>query len=111
MPIELPVDFTEKAKLPSSVNGSGYPYRISADDLMRDFYYAALDAEDGWIEEAESGSYQSRKLKLPALPSDQGIFFLVANNGNIEWLQYQEKEVSICEGNYATTGKILFKPS
>lgn len=86
MPIELPVDFTEKAKLPASANGSGYPYRISADDLMRDFYYAALDAEDGWIEESESGSYQSRKLKLPRLPSGDGLFVLGCSGGELQWV-------------------------
>ena len=78
---------------------------------MRNFHYAALDAEEGWIENKKDSLWEGRKLKLPQIPSGEGVFLLVANGGSLEWLKYQEKEVSICEDNYATTGTILFKPS
>lgn len=41
----LPIDFSEKAKIPPAIGGAGYPYRISAKDLMQDLVYAALDAD------------------------------------------------------------------
>jgi hypothetical protein len=116
--INLPVSFKEKVKLPTSADGTGYPYRISASDLDRNFAYAALDAPDGWIEEVSAGEYTGRKLKIPDWfqnfphpPSEEGLFFHTASGGQLSWVQYQEKEVSVCEGNYATTGTILFKPS
>lgn len=39
----LPVNFETLAKSPPAVNGGGYPYRISARDLMRNFSYAAVE--------------------------------------------------------------------
>lgn len=49
---ELPIDFQQKAKIPPAVGGAGYPYRISARDLMADFVHAAIEIDD---EEHESG--------------------------------------------------------
>ena len=40
----LPVDFVEKVQNPPSVSG-GYPYRISASDLMQNFHAAALEVD------------------------------------------------------------------
>lgn len=37
----LPVDFEQKVKQPPAANGTGYPYRISANDLMKDFVFAS----------------------------------------------------------------------
>lgn len=37
MAVTLPVDFEKKVKLPPPPNGAGYPYRISAKDLMLNF--------------------------------------------------------------------------
>jgi hypothetical protein len=34
---DLPVDFEAKVKLPGSGGGTGYPYQISAGDLMDNF--------------------------------------------------------------------------
>jgi hypothetical protein len=85
--LKLPVDFSEKAKLPAQANGAGYPYRISASDLMKNFEYAALDADESWMEHG-SGTYnsQTRKLKLPAL-LDDGKFFLVCVDGVPQWMR------------------------
>jgi hypothetical protein len=106
--LSFPVDFTEKTKLPAAGGGSGYPYQISASDLMRDFYYSALEAEDGWIETTGNSINTTRKLKLPALPQGEGIYLLNKN----QWLDgYVEKEVSFCDNNYEVKGKILFKES
>jgi hypothetical protein len=104
----LPIDFTDKAKQPPSSDGTGYPHRISANDLMRNFHYAALVAEEGWIE-SDSGLYDGRKLKLPAIPSGEGIYLLSVDGGALSWSQYEEKEVSICEDNYEATGVVLFR--
>jgi hypothetical protein len=109
--MDFPVDFTEKAQLPASAGGSGYPFKISANDLMRNFHYAALDAGDGWIESKKDSLWEGRKLKLPTVPSGGDLSLLSATGGAVGWSQYEEKEVSICEDNYPVTGKVLFKPS
>jgi len=85
--MDFPVDFTEKAKLPASAGGSGYPYKISANDLMRNFHHAALDAEDGWIESNNNSLYNGRKLKLPKLPSGAGLFLLGCSGGSLKWIE------------------------
>jgi len=36
---KLPVDFEERVKRPRPANGIGYPYQISAKDLMDNFHY------------------------------------------------------------------------
>jgi hypothetical protein len=108
---KLPIDFTDKAKEPPSADGTGYPHRISANDLMRNFHYAALVAEEGWIESDSGSLYDGRKLKLPAIPSGDGVYLLSVNGGTIGWSQYEEKEVSICEDNYPVDGIVLFRPS
>jgi len=109
--LNFPIDFTEKAKQPGSANGTGYPHRISANDLMRDFYYAALSAEEGWIEPDTGGLYDGRKLKFPKIPegSADKYYILTANAGDLEFLEFEEIEVSICENNEERTGKILFR--
>ena len=44
--IKFPVDFERMAKLPPAPDGNGYPYRISAKDLMADFKAAGLLVDD-----------------------------------------------------------------
>lgn len=58
----FPVNFESLAKGPKSASGGGYPAQISGGDLMKDFKYAALDANEGLI--TESGG--ARKLTIPA---------------------------------------------
>ena len=43
---KLPIDFEEKVKLPPPANGIGYPYRISAKDLMKDFVFSSPIIEE-----------------------------------------------------------------
>ena len=97
--MDFPVDFTEKAKLPASAGGSGYPYKISANDLMRDFHYAALDAEEGWIENKKDSLWEGRKLKLPKLPSGEGLFLLGCSGGSLEWIGTES-----CDESESTSG-------
>jgi hypothetical protein len=85
--INLPVSFKDKVTLPTSADGTGYPYRISASDLDRNFAYAALDAPDGWIEEASVGEHGIRKLKLPQIPSGEGLFVLGCSGGSLQWIE------------------------
>lgn len=109
--INFPISFKEKATLPATPGGTGYPYRISATDLDKNFAYAALDADESWVESVSVGEHNGRKLKLPQLPSGEGVFILSVNNGTLGWSEYKEIEVSICENNYEKTGTILFRES
>jgi len=83
--IKLPIDFEQKVKAAPSANGTGYPYRISASDLMKNFTYAALDAHEDWIEDVGASQYPGRKLKLPQLPGS-GTHVLGCIDGEIQWI-------------------------
>ena len=87
--LKLPVDFEAKVKQATSASGAGYPFRISARDLMQNFAYAALDAEDDWIEQGSVGAHQGRKLKLPQLPGS-GTYVLGCVNGTVQWIETEE---------------------
>lgn len=87
--ITFPVDFENKIKSAKSAGGGGYPTQISAGDLMKDFAMAALDADDSLIETVRIGAYESRKLKIPALPGS-GTFVLGAVNGTMTWIDTEE---------------------
>lgn len=75
---KLPIDFEEKVKLPPSPAGTGYPYRISAKDLMKDFVFASpiVDKEtpsgnkNGLTvtETTGQGGHQARKLSCTHVP-------------------------------------------
>jgi len=43
--MKLPIDFEEKVKMPPQVNGQAYPYQISANHLMQNFRYSALQVD------------------------------------------------------------------
>jgi hypothetical protein len=105
--LKLPVNFEEKAKLPAGAGGTGYPYRISASDLMKNFAYAALDVEDGWTEDVSVGSHSGRKLKLPALPGG-GTHVLGCVGGTLQWIENEEIELQYLKNNEPEVG-IFFK--
>ena len=69
--MSLPVNFEEKVRLPAAVGGAGYPYRISAGDLMKNFNY--LDQKEG----------------LPDPPSGFGTYVLGSVDGAVQWLETQ----------------------
>lgn len=85
---KLPVDFEEKAKMPPSANGTGYPYRISAHDLMKNFTLAALDVDITWYENQSVGNHMGRKLKLPEVPQN-GTWVLGFSDGEIKWIEVE----------------------
>ena len=53
--IDLPIKFDQLVNMPGDAGGTGYPYRISAKDLMANFEYAALDGDDSWIDTSGQG--------------------------------------------------------
>lgn len=94
---KIPVDFSEKAKIPPAVGGAGYPYRISAKDLMQDFVYAALEvnteAHSSGLALAESkttgqGGHAGRKISLTGtldtLPT--GVEGNILYHNGTEWV-------------------------
>jgi hypothetical protein len=86
MPATLPVDFQEMAQRPRGQTASDYPYAIKATDLMKNFVYAALDADQTLIEEpVGQGGHKSRRLKIPAVPSGSTPQSLTATNGSLAW--------------------------
>jgi len=87
--ITFPVDFENKAKSAKSAGGAGYPTQISAGDLMKDFAMAALDADASLIETVRIGANESRKLKIPAVPSS-GTYVLGAVSGGLTWIATEE---------------------
>ena len=87
--IDLPIKFDQLVKLPGGAGGTGYPYRISAKDLMANFEYAALDVDDSWIDSPATSYGQGRKLKLPALPTG-GTYVLGCVDGTLQWIETEE---------------------
>ena len=86
----LPVDFEAKARGAKDASGGGYPVQLSAADLMRNFVFAALDADESLIEETTGqGGHAQRKLKIPAAPSS-GTHVLGAVGGALTWIATEE---------------------
>ena len=87
--INLPIKFNQIVKMQGDAGGTGYPYRISAKDLMANFEYAALDADVSWIESTSTSTGQGRKLKLPPLTTG-GTYVLGCVDGYLEWIETEE---------------------
>ena len=86
----FPVNFEEKARQAKQASGGGYPVQLSAADLMRNFVYAALDADPSLIEQTTGqGGHAARKLKIPAVPSS-GTHVLGAVGGTLQWIATEE---------------------
>jgi hypothetical protein len=86
----LPVDFEEKARAAKSASGGGYPVQLSAADLMRNFVFAALDADESLIETTTGqGGHPSRRLAIPAVPGS-GTHVLGAVDGALTWIATEE---------------------
>jgi hypothetical protein len=84
---KLPVDFKELAQ-GTKAQGAP-PYVIRADDLMRNYAYAALQADESWIESTSVGAHEGRRLKLPAVPGG-GTFVLGCVDGALAWIATEE---------------------
>jgi hypothetical protein len=86
----FPVDFESKVREPKSASGGGYPVQLSASDLMRNFVWAALDADASLIEQTTGqGGHTARKLKIPAAPTT-GTHVLGAVDGALAWISTEE---------------------
>lgn len=80
-----PINFESLVKAPKKSSVGGYPYQLSAKDLMRNFVFATIHVDPDYIETAQGlGGYQARKLKFPPIPSDQSV--LIAIDGSPRWL-------------------------
>jgi hypothetical protein len=90
--MNLPVSFSEKVKQPATQGGGGYPYQIKADDLDKNFVYAALDAEDGYIEETGGqGGHTGRKLLFPPFVAKSAVLILKEGEGRpLQWVEGDE---------------------
>lgn len=106
----LPVDFQTLAQGPHGQTGSDYPYAIKATDLMKNFVYAALNADESLIEETTGqGGHVQRRLKIDAganrneiyfwdgekitvfeSPPLEGTYVLGAQDGVIKWLETED---------------------
>jgi hypothetical protein len=83
-------DFEALAKQGGDPASGGYPYTIKSSDLMKNFVFAALDADDTLVETITGqGGHPQRKLKIPAPPSS-GTHVLGAISGTIQWIATEE---------------------
>lgn len=90
MSANLPVDFQSLAQGATGQNASDYPYSIKATDLMKNFVYAALDADESLIEQTTGqGGHIQRRLKIPAVPSS-GTHVLGSVDGALSWIATEE---------------------
>jgi hypothetical protein len=88
----FPVDFEALAQGGGNPASGGYPYRIKGSDLMRNFVYAALDVEEGLIEDSTGqNGYAQRKLKIPSPPVG-GTYVLGSVGGTIQWIETEACE-------------------
>jgi hypothetical protein len=88
--MKLPILFSEKAKSPKAA--AGYPVQISAGDLDKNFQFAALDAEAGYIQETGGAAgNKGRKLRLPPIPPS-GTHVLGAVEGSLIWIETEDCE-------------------
>jgi len=96
--MKLPIDFEEKVKLPPPANGAGYPYQLSAKDLMDNFKYAALQVD------TDSGLYERKNPDGSRIVSLEGSGVsgsrtLKDVNGNIAWQIVWVNGIIISTGN------------
>ena len=89
METNLPVDFQAKAKEPNKPSG-GSPLQISSTDLMRNFVFSSLQADEGWLQESTGQlGHKGRKLKLPKINST-GTYVLGSIDGVIQWIETED---------------------
>lgn len=86
---KLPVDFEEKVRLPAAVGGAGYPYRISARDLMLNFRFLMNQMPEG-INKNDTLIFDGKKWIILAAPSSTGTHVLGCVAGVVQWLATSE---------------------
>jgi hypothetical protein len=84
--VDLPIDFEKLVREPKGKTASDYPYALKAEDLMKNFVFAGLDADKTLIEETTGkGGHKARKLKIPEVPSGGDPVQLTAEGGSLSW--------------------------
>jgi hypothetical protein len=84
--LDLPIDFEKLVRQPKGETASDYPYALKAEDLMRNFVFAGLDADETLIEETTGkGGHKARKLAIPPVPSGDDPVQLTAEGGSLSW--------------------------
>jgi len=85
----FPTDFRQKVAMPPAINGNGYPYKLSAEDLMNNFIFAALDVETeqtGAITLQITTKNGVRKISILLDPPTDGTYVLGAVDGEVQWI-------------------------
>jgi hypothetical protein len=90
--VDLPIDFEELVRQPKGQTASDYPYALKAEDLMRNFVFAALEVDPTLLEEVTGkGGHRARKLAIPPVPGS-GTHVLGAVGGALTWIETEECE-------------------
>ena len=83
---KLPVDFEQKVKQPPNANGTGYPYRISARDLMDNYKYLLNLMPEGGSPNDMLYWTGTEWRVLPG-PSAADNFALEVSSGSLQWAE------------------------
>lgn len=86
---KLPVDFEEKVRLPAAVGGAGYPYRISARDLMANFRFLMNQMPEP-ANDNDMIILSGGKWVILDAPSSSGTHVLGCVAGVVQWLATSE---------------------
>lgn len=83
--MSLPINFEDKVRLPAAVGGAGYPYRISARDLMENFRFLMNQMPAGFLAN-EMIIFNGEKWVILAAPPSTGTVMLGCVDGEVQWL-------------------------
>jgi len=89
MPRQLPVDFEQRVKVPPVVAGRGYPYQLSAKDLMQNFRFLSELVPEG-VTDNDLIYFSANKWQILPAPSGNGTFVLGAVDGKLTWMTTEE---------------------
>ncbi len=89
MPEKLPVDFEQRVKAAPPAGGKGYPYQISARDLMANFKFLMNQMPEG-INKNDTLIFDGKKWIILAAPPSTGTYVPGCVNGKMQWLSTSE---------------------
>lgn len=89
--VKLPVDFEEKVKAAPPVDGKGYPYQLSAKDLMKNFRALADQIPDG-TSKGDILYWTGKKWDIHPAATGTGLKVLTMNGGILAWTDTEECE-------------------
>lgn len=84
MPEKLPVDFEQRVKAAPPAGGKGYPYQISARDLMLNFKFLMNQMPVGYNDN-EMIILSGGKWVILDAPSSSGTHVLLCADGIMQW--------------------------